>query len=626
MFTKSKITKKYNMKKIISISFFLILIPFFSFSQDISLDRIEPANWWVGMNNPNLQLLVHGENIANTSVSIKSDKVEIKEIHKTDNPNYLFIDIVISDKATEGTFNIVFKSRKKTVAKYEYKLFQKSNRKRGFSASDVVYLIMPDRFANGDPSNDNTDETLEKVDRKNNDGRHGGDIQGIINNLDYVKNLGATALWLNPVVENNSLKYSYHGYGSTDFYKVDSRLGTNELYKKLSDDCHKKDLKLIIDVIYNHCGIDHWWMKDLPCKDWVNNDKNFKTTYRGAVISDTHASISDREQFSSGWFVETMPDLNQKNQFLKTYFIQNTIWWVEYANLDGIRIDTYPYPDKDFGSELVASMHSEYPDLTILGETWLQSIPLVAYYQGDSPISGDYNSHLNCVTDFPLYYAIKSAFNENESWTGGLLKLYYVIAQDFLYSNPYNVVTFADNHDLDRFFTSVGKDIKKYKMGMAFLLTTRGIPVIYYGTEIAMEGEEHKGHGFIRKDFPGGWEGDATNIFEQKQLSKTQSSAYNYVSTILNWRKTNKAVQTGKLTHFLPENNTYVYFRYTKNEAVMVILNNNNSEERTVDCKRFEEILKGYNSGLEITTNTKIDKLDKITIKPKSAMIIELYK
>ncbi|MBN2892126.1 MAG: glycoside hydrolase family 13 protein [Bacteroidales bacterium] len=611
------------MKRILFTLIVIAASTFISLSQNFT---VEPPNWWVGMNDPNLQLMVHGENIAETSVIIESENIKIKEIHKTDNPNYLFIDLIISSNAKPGNFDILFKKGKKTTVKYNYELFEKSNQKRGFSSEDVIYLIMPDRFANGDPSNDSDKNLLEKADRKNGDGRHGGDIQGVINNLDYIENLGVTGIWLNPVVENNSPDYSYHGYATTNFYKVDARLGTNELYKKLSDECHKNDLKLIIDVIYNHCGINHWWIKDLPAKDWVNHDENYRTTYRGATVADVHASANDKEQFNSGWFVSTMPDLNQKNPFLATYLIQNTIWWVEFANLDGIRIDTYTYPDQEFGSNLVAKVRNEYPDITILGETWLQSIPLVAYFQENCKFSGNYNSHLNSVTDFPLFYATKDAFNEDESWTGGLFKLYYTIAQDFLYSNPNNVVTFLDNHDLDRYFTSVGGDMNKFKMGVAFLLTTRGIPVIYYGTEIAMYGEEHKGHSNIRKDMPGGWEGDDISIFEQKDLIKSQREAYDYVSKILNWRKTNKAVKNGKLMHFLPENNVYVYFKYTETEAVMVMINNHDKDSKIVDCSRFNEILKDYKSGIEITTSIKIENLDKIKIQPKSAMIIELQK
>jgi len=593
-------------------------------AQKADLERIEPPNWWVGMQNKNLQLLVHGDNIAQTTIKIESELVKITEIHKTENPNYLFIDIeILTDKS--GSFDILFLSKNKKVAEYNYILNEKSEHKRGISSEDVIYLLMPDRFANGDPNNDNSDNMLEKADRNNLGGRHGGDIQGIIDNLDYLYKLGITGLWLNPVIENNNPEYSYHGYGTTDFYKIDERFGTNELYKTLSDKCHEKGLKLIIDVIYNHTGINHWWIKDLPSSDWLNNDENFRTTFRGNVISDPYSSVHDKEQFYSGWFVGTMPDLNQKNTFLATYLIQNTIWWVEFADIDAIRIDTYPYPDQDFGSDLVASVRKEYPDIFVFGETWLHETPQVAYYQENNNISGNYNSHLNSVTDFPLYYAIKAAFNEKEGWDTGLFRLADRLAEDFLYSNPYILITFLDNHDIDRFFTAVGKNINKFKMGFAFMITTRGIPVIYYGTEIAMEGQEHN-HGLLRQDFPGGWQDDKTNAFKQTNLSKTQSEAYNFVSKLLNWRKTNNAVKNGKLLHFLPDNNVYVYFRYTDNEAVMVLLNNDDTQKKEIDCNKFKEILSDYKTGYDVINDKKIVSLETITIEPKSVLIIELLK
>jgi len=596
------------------------------FSQNIDLQRVEPPNWWAGMQNNKLQLLVYGENISQTDVEINTDLVSILRIIKVSSPNYLFIDLTIADDAQAGNFDIIFKSGQTEVAKYTYELKNKTSLNRGFSSKDLIYLLMPDRFANGDVNNDNVSTMQEQLDRNNNDGRHGGDIQGVIDHLDYIKKLGATAIWLNPVLENNSPDYSYHGYAATDFYKVDARFGTNELFKTFVDKAQAKDMKVILDVIYNHCGNNHWWVNDLPSNDWVNSDKDFHTTYRGSVLADPHSSNVDVFRFSAGWFVSTMPDLNQRNPLVATYFIQNTIWWIEYAGINGIRIDTYPYPYQDFMSALCQRVSEEYPDITLLGETWLQKISLVSYFQQNSPVNSDFNSHLHTVTDFPLFYAVKDAFNEDDGWTSGLLKLYYTLAQDFLYSDASQLVIFLDNHDLDRYYTSVGKDIRKFKMGLAFILTTRGIPVLYYGTEIAMDGHEHMGHGHIRKDFPGGWQGDATNIFTQSGMSKTQGDALSFVIKIANWRKTNSAVTEGELLHFLPENNVYTYFRYTDDEAVMVMLNNHNSDDKTVDCSRFEEILKDYSSAKDIISGTTYSDLSEIEIKAKSAMIFELYK
>lgn len=595
-------------------------------AKKIETPKVEPPNWWVGMEITELQLLVYHENIAEKEVKVNSELVDLVKINKVESPNYLFLDLKIKKETKAGNFDIEFYEGKKLIAKYTYELKEKAAIKRGFSSEDVVYLLMPDRFANGDKTNDSTEETLEKADRSNLDGRHGGDIQGIINNLDYIENLGITALWGNPFLENNMPNYSYHGYGITDFYKVDSRFGTNDDFKKLADELHQRDMKIIQDMVFNHCGSNHWWMKDLPEKSWLNNDKNFTTNYRGGTVVDPHASDYDFKKMVSGWFVDIMPDLNQNNEYLANYLIQNSIWWVEFAGLDGIRMDTQPYAFKEMMANWAERLHLEYPDLTLLGETWLQTVPFTAYFQGNNPISGDYNSNLDCVTDFPLYYSIKDGLNEEESWTGGIFKLYYTLAQDFLYSAPNNVVIFADNHDLERFYTSVHEDLDKFKMGMGFLLTTRGIPVIYYGTEILMTGYEHLGHGNIRMDFPGGWEDDENNAFTKEGRTEEQNVAYDFVENILNWRKTSVAVKTGELMHFVPEDNVYVFFRYTDDEAVMVLMNNHNTESRTIDCQKFQEIINDYSSGKEIISGKEFSNLDEITISKKSIMIIDLEK
>jgi glycosidase len=604
-----------------------ILILFYSgiYSQTVKLDRIEPPNWWAGMQNEQLQLLVHGENISLSNVTIKSKYVKIAEIHKVENPNYLFIDLKIKKKAKAGSINIVFSKGNNEIV-HTYELKQKSDHKRGFSSADLIYLLMPDRFANGDPRNDSPEGILEKADRDDPNGRHGGDIKGVINHLDYIKDLGITTLWLNPTIENNNPKYSYHGYAITDFYKTDARSGTNEDYKKLSDELHKKEMKLIMDMIFNHCSSYHWWMKDLPMKDWVNTHEDYRSNFRGSTISDIHASQDDIKRMTQGWFDSHMPDMNQHNPYLATYLIQNSIWWIEYADLDGIRMDTHPYPYKDFMAEWAKQVHAEYPDIILLGETWLQKPAFTAYFSGNSPVSGEYNSNLNSTTDFPLYYAARDAFNEKDGWTEGLARIYYVLAQDFLYGNAYNNVIFLDNHDLDRYFSSVKEDIKKMKMGIAFLLTSRGIPMIYYGTEILTTGLEHTGHGNIRTDFPGGWQGDEKNAFTEEGRTEKQNKIYNYIKKIAGWRKTNKAVTEGKMLHFVPQNDVYVYFRYTGNEAVMVLLNNHNTQKRSVQTDRFKEILKDYSKGKNILSNEIIDIKDEITINKKSALILELMK
>jgi glycosidase len=468
---------------------------------------------------------------------------------------------------------------------------------------------------------------LEKANRSNPDGRHGGDLQGVINHLDYIANTGFTTIWMNPFLENNQSAYSYHGYAISDFYRVDPRMGTNKLFAHLVNQAHQKGLKIIMDMIFNHCGINHWFIKDLPSQDWINQHKEFtRSNFRGSVITDPHASSYDRNIMLTGWFDKNMPDLNQNNPILATYLIQNTIWWIEFSGINGIRVDTQPYPFKEFMAKWAQSVTAEYPDFNIVGETWLQKISVTAYFQKGTRNIDGYNSYIPSVTDFPMYYAISSAFNENEGWTSGMAKLYYVLAQDFVYANPDKLLVFADNHDLNRYFETMGKDINKYKMGLTFLLTVRGIPQIYYGTEILMTGQEHMGHGYIRKDFPGGWATDTVNAFLPSGRTTEQNEAYNFLSNLLKWRKTCNVIHSGKLKHFLPQDGIYVYFRYDENSAVMVILNNNNSEAKTINTNRFSEILKNYNTGVEIITNAKIKNLSEIKIPAKSAMIIELNK
>lgn len=595
-------------------------------AQNNRLHRVEPANWWTGMKDNSLQLLVHGENIGNTEPKFKKDAITILKVHQVKNKNYLFIDLEIKSDAKPGKYPLEFKEDGKTVATYTYELKEKRKQKRGFSAADLIYLVMPDRFANGNPKNDSHPDMIEKADRSNPNGRHGGDLKGIINKLNYIKDMGMTTLWLNPFFENNMDDYSYHGYAITNFYKTDARLGDNNLYKKLVQESHKKGLKVIMDVVVNHCGINHWWMKDLPTEDWINNQKKFQTNYRGSVIADPHASKYDRNKFSTGWFVESMPDLNQNNPFLAKYLIQNMIWWIEFSGIDGLRMDTQPYAEKDFVAKYAQRIREEYPDFTILGETWLQKVALTAYFQENSPVAKDYNSFIPTNTDFPMYYAIKDALNQEDGWTTGLAQIYYVLARDFLYNDAFQNVIFLDNHDLDRFYSSVGEDMNKFKMGLGILLTMRGIPMLYYGDEIAMSGLEHTGHGNIRKDFPGGWKADAHNAFTEKGRTETENEAFNFIKKLANWRKGSEAIAIGTLTHFVPDNNTYVYFRYTDNEVVMVILNNHEKESRTIKGDRFDEILSQYGSGKDIITGDTVADKSSFNIKAKSIRIIEFKK
>lgn len=594
----------------------------------VNLQRVEPMNWWVGMKNPNLQLLVYGNNIASTNPEFEYPGVTLNQVIKIENLNYLFLDITLAPDTKPGTFNIQFKHGEKIEATYNYELKArntKANIHQGFDASDVIYLLMPDRFSNGNPDNDSTDDTAEKANRKNPDGRHGGDLQGVINHLDYIAQTGFTAVWINPFLENDQAKYSYHGYAISNFYKVDPRHGTNNLFVDLVDKAHNKDLKIIMDMVFNHCGTGHWFIKDLPMPNWIHQHEKFtQSNFRAPVISDPYASDYDRNKMLTGWFDTNMPDLNQQNPLLATYLIQNTIWWIEFSGIDGIRVDTQPYPYKEFMAKWCKAVMNEYPGFNIVGEAWLQKIPITAYFQKDAPNNDGYNSYMPAVTDFPMYNAISKAYNQDEGWDTGLAQLYYVLAQDFAYAHPDNLLIFPDNHDLGRYFDAMGNDIRKFKMGLAFLLTTRGIPQIYYGTEILMSSQDKFGHGYLRRDFPGGWAKDTRNAFTAAGRTENENEAYNFISNLLNWRKNNAVIHSGKLKHFLPEDGIYVMFRYTDNDAVMLILNNNNTDKKTLKTARFNEILKNYNRGTEIITGTEIQDLSTLKIPAKSAMIIDL--
>ncbi len=589
---------------------------------------VEPPCWWVGMKNQTLQLFIHGDNLKDAEVTLNYKGVKIEKTVNLENPNYLAVYLHIASETKAGSVPVRIKSKAGKVYTFSYELKKRqlnSAQRTSIDKSDVIYLIMPDRFANGDASNDNVPGMFEGVNRKEGLGRHGGDLKGIESKLDYIQDLGITALWLNPVTENNNLQQSYHGYAITNFYKVDPRIGTEREYLDLIAKMHKKGMKMVMDMIFNHVGNQHLWFKDKPSSDWFNMWPDYtRSNFRAATLSDPNASVSDRDYMSKGWFDRHMPDLNQYNKELATYLIQNSIWWVEYANLDGIRIDTQPYPFRDFMSDWGKAILNEYPNFFMVGEAWLSNPSWVAGYQSKSPAAVNYNSYLPSVFDFPLYYRINRAFNESESWDGGLQALYDVLSEDFLYRDPSVLVTFADNHDLNRLFSVLQSDTAKMKMALAFLMTTRGIPMIYYGTEIGMKGWEHEGHGNIREDFPGGWLSDSLNAFTKEGRNQVQQTLYSYTRSLINARRSSKALQSGKLLHFLPQNNVYVYFRYTNDERIMVLLNNHPSEIKTVKTDRFKEIMKDSKTGIDLINNNQLDLSQEIKIPAKSAMIIKL--
>lgn len=606
----------------------LVISTLFNVNLSAQEIRIDPPFWWIGMNNPQLQLLVHSKNIGQYEVNIQHEGIHLLKTVKTSNPNYLFIYLEITDYCKPGTFTIKLSADKKTDRLIDYTLHKRDTKsafRKGFDQSDCVYLLMPDRFANGNPGNDNHPEMLEKADRKNADGRHGGDLEGIIQHLDYISSLGMTAIWLNPFLENNMPAYSYHGYAISDFYKTDPRLGSNSDFKRLVSEAHSKGLKIIMDQVMNHCATNHYFIKDLPDKDWIHQWPVFtKSSFRGSTIMDPYASEADKKLMTRGWFDTSMPDLNQTHPELAEYLIQNSIWWIEFSGLDGIRMDTHQYADELFMAEWSRRIMKEYPNFSIVGELWIEQKPLHAYWMKDSWFAGNRNSNLEYLTDFPLYVALRESFNDKDyGWNKRVERLYYCLAEDILYQKPANQMIFVDNHDLNRFFTTCNQDMGKFTLGMAFLLTTRGMPQIQYGTEILMTGYEHDGHGQMRIDFPGGWSSDRQNAFIKDGRSNQQNEAWNLIQKIANWRKNKTAIHFGKLTHYLPENDVYVYFRYNENENIMIVLNYSNKAQ-SINTERFKESIRGASSGLEIINNFKIPNLNKFQIPATTAYIIEL--
>jgi glycosidase len=607
---------------------FTILLLIIAISNVISaqkIDRIEPPSWFTGMKETALQLMVYGKEIGSFDVFTDYPGVKVTTLIKTNNPNYLFVNLDISSTALPGNIALIF-TRGKQKQTYNYPLLaHPSEPARGFNSSDVIYLLMPDRFANGNPANDNVESMLEKADRTNPNGRHGGDLKGIADHLGYLEDLGVTGIWLNPFLENNQPSFSYHGYSITDLYRVDPRYGSNEEFKDLVLKAHNMGLKLVMDMIFNHIGSGHWWMKDLPSGDWVHQFSSFtRSNYRASAYMDPYAAKSDVDLMEKGWFDNTMPDLNQSNPLVETYLTQNSLWWIANFGIDGIRMDTYPYPEKNMMSRWAKRITDEFPGFFIVGEVWYQQEALTAYWSFDKINSDGYQSNLPSITDFPLSLATHRAFNEPDSWTDGVARFYLILSQDFLYPDPFRNVIFLDNHDLTRFFTETGMNPNIYKMALSFILTTRGIPQFYYGTEIVMEGDKNLGDGYLRQDFPGGWNGDSRNAFTGQNLDATQKEAYAFTKKLLNWRKGKKVIHSGKLKQFIPENNLYVYFRYNTKESVMVILNNSEKETRTITKDRYLEAMNGFTHGNEVITGTEINDLSSFKIGPKTAMIIEL--
>lgn len=605
----------------------------------VKVDRIDPANWFVGMKNTSLQLMVYGENIRQADVTTDYDGVKIDSIVRLDSPNYLLVYLNL-EGVKPGEMTLNFKNGKAVKkVKYELKAREKRGEERmGFTNADVLYMLMPDRFADGNPdNNDIKGMNPYKTDRSQPSLRHGGDLEGIRRHFDYFKELGVTALWFTPVLENNSPGGSYHGYATTDYYRVDPRFGTNDEYRRLTDEAHAKGLKIVMDMIFNHCGFEHPWIKDMPSKDWLNtpewlydrkdktkaevNRKYMQTTYKLTPTVDPYASAIDLKETVDGWFVPSMPDLNQRNPHVIRYLIQNSIWWIETVGIDGIRMDTYPYADADAMALWMKTIDEEYPNFNVVGETWVSDPPYTAAWQKDSKIS-QRNSYLKTVMDFSFHAKINQAKYENTDGSGnGMNRIYENFVYDYLYPNPSSVMAFVENHDTDRFLGN-GRDTTALKQAMAILLTVKRIPQLYYGTEILMNGTKEKTDGYVRKDFPGGFPGDDHNAFTAGGRTPEENAMFTWLSRLLHWRQGNDVITKGSQTQFIPYNGVYVIARRYNGRTVMTVVNGT-GRTTVFAVRRYAEVIGHNTEAKDVLTDRTVSLTDDTQLEPRKVMILE---
>ena len=604
--------------------------------------RVEPLSWWVGMKT-DLQLLIQGTGISGYDVAVEGGKgVSVEKVTKAESPNYLFVDVKIDGNARPGTYYIVF-SKDGQSFKYPYVIAAReegSAERKSFTTADMIYLIMPDRFANGDPSNDSTDDTAEKADRADGNGRHGGDIQGVIDHLDYISELGATYIWTTPFLEDNAPGGSYHGYAASDYYHIDSRFGSNELYRTLVDKAREKGIGIIMDIVPNHCGTEHWWMSDLPFQDWIHQfDTYTGTNVAFSTNMDPNASQKDLYIQESGWFVPSMVDMNLDNPYVLQYFIQWGIWWIEYSGLNGFRVDTYPYNEKEPAAEWCKAIMNEYPDFNIVGECWTSSIPQLAYWQGGNANKDGFDSHLPSIMDFPLHDAMRAGLAEdNPGWGEGMTRVYDILSHDFVYHDLSKMLIFPGNHDTARIGDVVGKNPNRLKLAMVMMATMRGIPQIFAGDElmfVSLKPDNIGDHPGLRVDFPGGWEGDEVDLFTAEgrkaqthntdglRVEKGQAAdIFDYVSRLFQWRKTADVIHNGKTMHFMTRDNTYGYFRYDEDDAVFVYINNSD-EAKNVPWTYYSEISEGLKGGVNVITGEPCEVSDATSVGPQSALVVE---
>ncbi|SEA07270.1 Glycosidase [Porphyromonadaceae bacterium NLAE-zl-C104] len=610
------------MKKIILLFSLIVIAISTAHAREV---HVEPSFWWSGMEEPELQLMVYGENIAGYIPEVTSKNVRIKESVRLESPNYLILYLDISESSPE-TFDILFTDGKEKIT-YSYELKERNPDRyniKSFDASDVLYLIMPDRFANGDPSNDQIPMRMPyKVDRNHHSARHGGDLKGISDRLDYLSDLGVTAIWLNPVLENDMEGGSYHGYATTDYYRVDPRFGTNEEYANLIADAHSRGMKVVMDMIFNHCGSDHPWVKDVPSTDWFNNMGEYvQTSHMKEMYFDPYASEYDKSKMVDGWFVPTMPDLNQRNRHVAKYLIQNSIWWIEYSGVDGIRQDTYPYADYDMMVDWIEAVEKEYPQYNIVGEAWLNNPIGTSFWQRNSPINTN-NTKLRSVMDFRFMGLSHSAFfEETGEWNGGLHGIYDHMTYDFIYPDIYNVLRFLDNHDTDRFLKEYPSDLAGWKQGITFLLTMPGTPQIYYGTELLMNGNKSRSDGDIRLDVPGGWPGDKTDHFTAEGRDRLQNEAFDFMKKLLHWRQGNDVIAYGDMKHYVLQKGVYVYERYLGDESVLIFMNGT-SKQVEINLDRYAESIRDSTGWTDLLSGRNVSLEKTLTLAPKEVLVLE---
>ena len=601
-----------------------LVLLFVCLNLSAQVSKVEPPMWWSGMHHTNLMLTLYGDDLAEYEVA--SNNLTITDVVRLESKNYLFVylDLVTTKP---GNYQLVLEHSQKASIQIPYELMERregSAERKGYDSSDFIYLIMPDRFANGDPSNDAHPELLDKPNRKDPWARHGGDLQGIIDHLDYIAQLGVTAIWNTPVVEDNDPKGSYHMYAASDVYQIDRRFGSNEKYKQLSEELKKRDMKLIKDYVVNHWSLEHYMIKDLPAADWINQwDTYTQTSHAKEIFTDPYAADVDVKHMVDGWFVPTMADLNQKQPQLLKYLTQNAIWWVEYADLSGYRVDTYPYNSRDEITQWAKAIMDEYPNFSIVAESWVINPIHLSYWQKDSPIAAmsGFNSQVTHVKDFALFAAVQDVFQGDTPWWDQKMnKIYKVFQNDFVYANPNDLMVFLENHDTTR-INEIASEFHQYKLITTLLATVRGVPQTYYGTEINMRGAKEKGDADLRRDFPGGWPSDTRTAFNEAGRTAVENNYFDFTAQLFNWRKNEPVIHFGKTMHYAPQNEVYVYFRYTDNKTIMVVLNAN-EEDQTLNMQRFNQRIGSAQIGKDVFSKAVIPLTGQLPIPANSTKII----